>query len=392
MAFYIPEAKILEPLRLDKTTSLLSLENLSEVLNDVELSDQKCILCPEEFNLRNNDTFLKHLFEIHRLVIADVHLIADFVGYIRYWRHRFVDHKLEDFCTTMLLDKKPDGTYSKDEKYYLLSDVISEDKTLRFELQQNRLEKVLEQHRKERADNDFQRECWFCHIKYVGSRSGFISHLSESHNMQLGQPEKLVFTTDLLNVIEGKLNNFQCIYCEKIFKDRNVLKEHMRKKMHKRINPEDKNYDKFYLVNYMEIGKTWQNKQKKFHKNSQAPINKSRSIDNDSDDADTDSDWSEWNEEYVTNIHCLFCDLIESDFDLILNHMTTKHHFNFMEITGDFKFYDKIRLVNYIRRQIYLRNCIYCDINIDTNENLQKHMTSSQHYRVPDTSVWNHVE
>lgn len=33
----------------------------------------------------------------------------------------------------------------------------------------------------------------------------------------------------------------------------------MRKKMHKRINPEDKNYDKFYLINYMEIGKTWQN-------------------------------------------------------------------------------------------------------------------------------------
>lgn len=72
--------------------------------------------------------------------------------------------------------------------------------------------------------------------------------------------------------------------------------------------------------------------------------------------------------------------------------MTTKHHFNFMEITGDFKFYDKIRLVNYIRRQIYLRNCIYCDINIDTNANLQKHMASSQHYRVPDISVWNHVE
>lgn len=43
----------------------------------------------------------------------------------------------------MLLDKKPDGTYSKDEKYYLLSDVISEDKTLRFELQQNRLVSIL---------------------------------------------------------------------------------------------------------------------------------------------------------------------------------------------------------------------------------------------------------
>lgn len=32
----------------------------------------------------------------------------------------------------------------------------------------------------------------------------------------------------------------------------------MRKKLwHKRINPENKEYDRFYIVNYLEPGKTW---------------------------------------------------------------------------------------------------------------------------------------
>lgn len=33
----------------------------------------------------------------------------------------------------------------------------------------------------------------------------------------------------------------------------------MRKKLHKRVNPDDKSYDKYYLINYRELGKTWQN-------------------------------------------------------------------------------------------------------------------------------------
>jgi hypothetical protein len=35
-----------------------------------------------------------------------------------------------------------------------------------------------------------------------------------------------------------------CIYCEKTFKTRDVLKEHMRKKGHKKINPKNVAYDR----------------------------------------------------------------------------------------------------------------------------------------------------
>ena len=36
-----------------------------------------------------------------------------------------------------------------------------------------------------------------------------------------------------------------CIYCEKTFKTRDVLKEHMRKKGHKKINPKNVAYDRY---------------------------------------------------------------------------------------------------------------------------------------------------
>lgn len=42
-----------------------------------------------------------------------------------------------------------------------------------------------------------------------------------------------------------------CLYCEKVFKSPAVLKVHMRKKRHYKINPKNKDYDRFYLINYL---------------------------------------------------------------------------------------------------------------------------------------------
>jgi len=45
--------------------------------------------------------------------------------------------------------------------------------------------------------------------------------------------------------------SLQCLYCEKTFRDKFVLKEHMRKKQHRKINCKNKLYDKFYIINYL---------------------------------------------------------------------------------------------------------------------------------------------
>lgn len=95
-----------------------------------------------------------------------------------------------------------------------------------------------------------------------GTRHGYLGHLSTQHNLQLGNPQNLVFIEELIEKIDKTLLDLKCIYCEKLFPDRNILKEHMRKKIHKRINPSNIEYDKYYIVNYLEEDKDWQSIQK----------------------------------------------------------------------------------------------------------------------------------
>jgi hypothetical protein len=52
-------------------------------------------------------------------------------------------------------------------------------------------------------------------------------------------------------------DSLHCLFCNKVFKNQIVLKEHMRKKQHKKINPKDTEFDKFYVINYLEMGKNW---------------------------------------------------------------------------------------------------------------------------------------
>lgn len=144
---------------------------------------------------------------------------------------------------------------STNTKYYLLSTLIKEDLELRHKLQ---LEYVLQVQEFERTDTGYRKPCLLCRLNFEGKRSDYLKHLSDQHNLHLGNPQNLVFISELVDVIEEKLNNLVCIYCEKVFPERMVLKEHMRKKLHKRINPKNKCYDKYYIVNYLEVGKDWQ--------------------------------------------------------------------------------------------------------------------------------------
>lgn len=47
----------------------------------------------------------------------------------------------------------------------------------------------------------------------------------------------------------------------------------MRKKLHKRINQENKEYDKYFMVNYLEIDKDWHDI-KKENDNYAEPVRK----------------------------------------------------------------------------------------------------------------------
>ncbi|KYQ48437.1 hypothetical protein ALC60_12493 [Trachymyrmex zeteki] len=344
--------------------------------------DTKCLVCDCTFVLPTNEMdLLTHLFKVHRLVIADVWKIANLRSYVHYWSTKFKEAPLTTYCSTVLMDCTPDGQPSKNEHYFLLSDCLSEDKTLRDEIHRAKLEWILAQQEAERADTSFKRGCIFCRTEICGSRAAYIEHLYQKHNLYLGKPGNLVFVDEFLDKIQNNIESLICIYCEGTFKDRMVLKEHMRKKFHKSINPHNKAYDKFYINNYLEPEKTWERKQTNL---KTKPDIRGGSSENE----DEESSWSDWNDESIT-ITCLFCNYSNNEFTCILRHMKETHSFDFEETVKDLTFYQKVKVVNYIKRQIQLQRCIFCETKSD---NVLEHMKNQQHCKIATQKVWDQPE
>lgn len=103
------------------------------------------------------DEYLAHLFMEHRLVIGDVQDIKLLPEYLKSWKKVFDGHQITEYCTTMLLDKTPDGKASPNEKYYLLSDIVSEDRQIRGKVETKYLEMVLTRHQFEKNDEGYEK-------------------------------------------------------------------------------------------------------------------------------------------------------------------------------------------------------------------------------------------
>ncbi len=84
----------------------------------------ECILCDLKFSINSEvdeKSYLAHLIEAHRVVIADVHLIGDLKRHMAYWKERFKSIKLEEVCFTISTNTgKNDRVES--ENFFLLSD------------------------------------------------------------------------------------------------------------------------------------------------------------------------------------------------------------------------------------------------------------------------------
>ncbi|XP_056648253.1 zinc finger protein 277 isoform X1 [Diorhabda sublineata] len=342
-------------------------ENRCDLLQNV---DTRCLLCEDEFNLQISlPMFLAHIFDVHNIVIEDVQNIANLHDYISYWQQKFKNTPIEQIIPSITFD-------STNQKYFLMSNLLKEDKELRHNL---KLEYALKVQEYERNDKSFIRFCLMCKLCYEGSRQGYLEHLSVQHNLQLGNPQNLVFVDELINTIESKMSNLQCIYCERIFTDRHVLKEHMRKKLHKRINPENEEYDRFYIVNYLEPNKSWKTIQKE---DDRYAISR---------EVNADEEYSDWNEK-EDQIICLFCKAKETDINVICQHMEAEHGFSFTDVTKDLDFFQKVKLINYIRKQIHENRCSYCQLKFETFDDLEKHLTGENHYKIPHLKTFDQPE
>ncbi|KAK5638004.1 hypothetical protein RI129_012299 [Pyrocoelia pectoralis] len=329
----------------------LSFKDSQTQSNELET---QCLLCPLKFNLKTClPFFLKHIFDDHRIVIEDAQHINNIQLYICHWREKFAQRPIEELVPAVTIS-------SSDLKYFVLSMLLNDDKQLRHKL---KLDAMLERQEFERTDTAFKTACLFCKLSFEGKRCDYISHLSNDHNVRLGNPHNLVYVDDLIEHIEKLLNNLKCLYCEKTFTDRITLKDHMRKKQHKRINPTNTFYDKYYATNYLEEDYRW----------------------------DRSGEYADWKDVEDT-ITCLYCNLSDKDINKLCLHMSSKHQFNFYNVTKHLDFYQRVKLVNYIRRQVHRLQCILCDASFDNADKLESHMQEVGHCRMPNVKVFDQPE
>ncbi|XP_028400631.1 zinc finger protein 277-like [Dendronephthya gigantea] len=341
-----------------------------------------CLLCDKMFEdggVKKSDALLHHLLVEHQFVIADVDLIADFKSYINYWKRRFQESPLTDICSVININSRAEDVGPK-LQYNLLCDGLPEDKELREQLQIKKLQGILHHQQQERTDSHFSRICLFCNVNFEGNRSQLFQHMVDNHAFNVGLPDNLVYVNEFLDKLEEKLNNLQCLFCEKTFKDRPTLRDHMRKKQHRKINPKNKEFDKYYLINYLEVGKNWHD----ILDEDDTEINQKSK----------DENWDDWQEEDIP-IHCLFCKVTSPTIQEILNHMKKCHGFDLLKTKKNqgLNFYEEVKIVNYVRRQVYNSKCIFCKERFTSNEVLLDHLNKMCHFELPDRSMsWDQPE
>lgn len=154
----------------------------------------------------------------------------------------------------------------------------------------------------------------------------------EDHGFTAGLPDNLVYLPRLLAILQLRLNHLQCFYCEHIFKSSKVLKEHMRKKKHWRINQTNPFYDRFYLISYTTQSKDEEN-------DAQDKLDVIEG-----DDSDIDDEWQDWDEneeqsddplnaeKFLDSSCCIFCTSMLKTPNVCFEHMKTAHGFDFYHI------------------------------------------------------------
>ncbi|KAJ3651862.1 hypothetical protein Zmor_017869 [Zophobas morio] len=368
------EVKFCEELESESESKMFGPLNFDEVGThspQVTYSEVVCLLCDNIFNIPLSfEIFVRHLFEVHNLLIEDVQTMDNLPEYIRYWRDKFKQTPIEEIVPAIRID-------SSHRLFFMLSTLLEDDKKLRHRL---KLEHVLKVQEFERTDTSYTRMCLFCKLDFEGKRVDFIAHLENHHNMQLGNPQNLVYIEELVEKIAETVDKLICMFCNRLFPERMVLKEHMRKKLHKRINRRNSDYDKFFIVNYLESDKKAKN------------VNREKDeVYTSEDSLNDDEEYYDWNEKEDVII-CLFCDKRETDINILCLHMEADHGFDFAECMKEFDFYQKVKFVNYVRRQMHRKRCLYCDVAFTAVRSLQNHLIEEEHCKIPDIKVFDQPE
>lgn len=271
-----------------------------------------------------------------------------------------------------------------------------EEEQLRQRLQMDLLKQKLVQQQRERNCNHGPHSCFLCRA-VIESRPQLMRHLFEQHDLQMGLPDNLVGIEDLLTGLERQTKDLYCIYCLKPFKSHSALKSHLRKKRHVRIHPQLEIYDQFYISNYADPERDWQQPDEEPDSEAEGlQKHRTRLLSRDglvSDKhsvtvAERSEDWSDWTslaEELP--VLCLLCsETVNSIRSLMEDHFPREHQgFDLKSFLRELPFYDQVRLVNFIRRETAQLRCFYCGVEFLEESELQWHFRESLHSnKIPD--------
>ncbi|XP_077487991.1 zinc finger protein 277 [Amblyomma americanum] len=349
----------------------LFLPSKEKSTKDDSTTEVPCIFCDISFLVDKTSNFqnlLKHFLSEHKFVISNFSCVADPPGYFAYWKKRF--QEISDLCDVCVKIKTNSGEndVGASEFYFLLSDKLPEDDAVRRKLRKSKLDAVLACQELERSDTTFRRMCLFCKKIFTENRATLLNHMAHDHNFSVGRPDNIVYVDELLDVLEEKLKKMLCLYCEKTFKDWQTLKEHMRKKQHKKINPRNTSYDKYYVINY-----TGQDV-------CELPgeVEDLEPVD-DGSDAD-EVGWKDWEDESEeANLICLMCSEACTSIPALTRHMNDAHKFDFTKLRDGLGFYQQIKVINFLRKQVYLNACFVCSEKFQSHSKLLSHLSSGVH-------------
>jgi len=309
-----------------------------------------CLSCLQFFELPELiENFADHLLTEHQIVIEEASLIVDPKRYVEYWRQRFSKQSIAEIFPK-IVPKEGDELFGKVDYFFEMSERLPEDYSLRQRLAMRRLEEALSCQQREREESSFSLPCIFCRYVARGNRSKIIHHLYMIHHLNLGSPDNLVFVQEYIEHLREKMNRNECIYCEKTFADRNVLMEHMRKRNHREVNPTNNYYDKFYIINYLELGKRWlEVLAEDFEDSTPAFV--------DSDEEEEETTWHEWLEDNTDEdqfrVICLYCNNNQETVPALLSHMEEHHKFDFVKFIHEEKLgvYERSKFINFLRKK-----------------------------------------
>ncbi|KAF9909131.1 hypothetical protein EC991_009041 [Linnemannia zychae] len=307
--------------------------------------------------LTDSTSLVAHLKEAHKIAFKNIHHMFILLDrYLTHWAEEIEAKGLENVAV-----KAEEG-----DEFFTIDPAVSvADRTLRDEIQREKLNEILKVQEKERNEEaKLKRKCLFCK-NVCDNRTILFKHMFAEHNFNIGLPDNLVNVNEFLDMLEAKLTGLQCLYCEKTFTSPAVLRKHMRKKKHFKISARNRLYDQFYVINYLEPGKNWENFEHDRY---------------DSDDDRRDDSWADWDdalEEEKTK--CLFENAYFPSAQATRDHMKEAHGF---DLDGErhalgLDFYQTISLINYIRRQTMLGVCFSCHKKKPETSSTKKEVTDA---------------